>query len=110
MLQPEPVIAIPLMALAVLLVSGTAVLCVRLRAKKKSKPSKTERELFRDFGSHTSGEDELAEPTESGFAPQEPHSGSSEDVRRMRGMVKNTRKKSVSVHAMSNAVRRKAGR
>lgn len=75
MLFLEPILAIPLMALTVLLVSGAAVLLVRSRKKKKLRPSRAEKMLLRGLNAHTSHADEVAEPLKGEWPQREEGDG-----------------------------------
>ena len=86
MLFLEPILAIPLMALTVLLVSGAAVLLVRSRKKKKLRPSRAEKMLLRGLDAHTGHADEVAEPLK-GEWPQREEGDGLTPQQRLKGSV-----------------------
>lgn len=108
MLFLEPIVAILLMALTALFVSGAAVLLVRSRKNRNVKSSRSERKLLHGLGPYTAHADEMAELTASELEPQGPVSKGTEEVSRLRGMVKHRRKKATSIREMEWAVRRRA--
>jgi|GEM_PF-4384382 len=110
--SPDPLMAIPLLALTVLLASAAAVLLVRSRKKRKWKPSKAEKRLLRGldaykghagegaellpeewddwFDGESDGEESLPDREQGESQDRDPlsrPSDSTEDASRMKGTV-----------------------